>query len=215
MHRASTLRRASKLIALVSVTAAALIAVVASSSAGKGSQHPVAATSVSAKAATPPFSQIAPDIRIARAATAKYAMSLSRAKAGGYRILTKMIPNMGYHFMNPKVTSFDLRKPEILVYEHSATGWQLGALEWVFTSKPAKPPLPGAQYGVFPAACQYVDGTFVPETAQSKCAAKASTGAKFSFWHPKLITLHLWLWYPNPSGLYMGTNPLAAQFNQG
>jgi hypothetical protein len=30
---------------------------------------------------------------------------------------------MGYHFINPKITGFNLRKPPILVYEHTARGW--------------------------------------------------------------------------------------------
>ena len=38
---------------------------------------------------------------------------------------------MGYHFINPSVKGFDVRKPPILVYERTAH-WQLGALEWVF-----------------------------------------------------------------------------------
>ncbi len=127
-----------------------------------------------------------------------------------------MIPNMGYHFMNASVKGFDIRRPPILVYEHHGHSWQLGALEWVFPSMPAKPPLPGARYGVFGAACHYVDGTFVYASAQDQCAAKSpQTGAAFNFWHPRLVTLHIWLWYPNPSGLFMGTNPLAAPFNHG
>ena len=52
-----------------------------------------------------------------------------------------MIPDMGYHFLNPKVSGFSIRKPPILVYEHHGRTWQLGALEWVFTSMPAKPPV--------------------------------------------------------------------------
>ena len=39
------------------------------------------------------------------------------------------------------------------------------------------------------------------------------TGAKFNFWHPDLFTMHVWIWYPNPAGLYSGTNPLVAPFN--
>jgi hypothetical protein len=154
------------------------------------------------------------DIAAARMATAKYATSLVAAKAAGYQIITRMIPDMGYHFLNPNVKGFDVRKPPILVYEHHGSTWQLGALEWVFTSKPAQPPLPGAQYGTFPAACHYVDGTFVPESAQSMCPSKSpQTGAAFNFWHPLLITLHFWIWYPNPSGLYMGMNPMVSPFN--
>ena len=41
------------------------------------------------------------------------------------------------------------------------------------------------------------------------------SGAKFTFWHPQLVTLHMWLWYPNPSGLFSGTNPLVTPFNHG
>jgi hypothetical protein len=84
----------------------------------------------------------------------------------------------------------------------------------VFPKKPAKPPVPGAQYGVFGAACHYVDGTFVPAEAQSDCAPTSPTsGAKFNFWHGPLVTLHIWLWYPNPAGLYSGTNPLATAYD--
>jgi hypothetical protein len=207
---------------LVAVAAAAVFAVAASASV---SSHPratagpparVSAKLARAMAAVPPASRIAVDVVAGRHATAKYQTNLAAAKADGYRILTRMIPDMGYHFMNPTVKGFNIRKPPILVYEHHGHTWQLGAFEWVFTSKPATPPLPGAQYGVFGAACHYVDGTFVFASAQSDCAARSpQTGAAFNFWHPRLVTLHLWLWYPNPSGLFMGTNPLVAPFNRG
>jgi hypothetical protein len=152
----------------------------------------------------------------ARLATAKYAGNLSLAKANGYGIITRMIPNMGYHFMNPKVTGFNVTKPAILVYEHRGSTWQLGALEWVWPAKPAKPPLPGAKYGSFGAGCHYVDGTYVPAAAQGDCPMTSpQTGAAFNFWHPLLITMHVWLWYPNPSGLFASTNPLAGAFNAG
>jgi hypothetical protein len=156
------------------------------------------------------------DVAAARLATAKYVTDLPQAKADGYGIITRMIPGMGYHFLNPKVSGFDVTKPDILVYEHHGDTWQLGALEWVFTAKPATPPLPGAKYGTFGAACHYIDGTFVFKSAQSKCpAASPQTGAKFNFWHPKLITLHFWVWYPNPAGIYSGMNPMVTPFNNG
>ena len=101
-------------------------------------------------------------LALARIATAKYVSDLALAKKDGYGIITRMIPNMGYHYLNPKVTGFDVRKPAILVYEHRGSSWQLGALEWVYTAKPAKAPLPGARYGTFGAGCHYADGTFVP-----------------------------------------------------
>jgi len=67
---------------------------------------------------------------------------------------------------------------------------------------------------VFGAACHYVDGTFVFQQSKDACEAKSpQSGAKFNFWHPNLVTLHVWLWYPNPAGLYSGINPLVKPFN--
>ncbi len=158
---------------------------------------------------------VAGQLAAAREATAKYATNLAKAKADGYQIITKMIPNMGFHFMNPHISGFNVRKPQILVYEHTKSGWQLGALEWVFTTMPKNPPLANATFGSFPAACHYADGTFIPDENSSTCAKKAPSGAKFTFWHPDLITMHAWVWYPNPAGLYSSMNPLVAPFNQG
>jgi hypothetical protein len=159
---------------------------------------------------------LAASIARARLATAKYVNSLPAARADGYRIITRMIPDMGFHFMNAKITGFDVTRPPILVYEKRGATWQLGAFEWVFPSKPKTPPLPGARYGSFAAACHYVDGTFVPAASQAACSKTApGTGAAFGFWHPDLVTLHLWLWYPNPSGLFASMNPLVRPFNGG
>jgi hypothetical protein len=176
----------------------------------------VAQSSPRATATKASPSTLVTQLAAARIATAKYVGNLNLAKENGYGIITRMIPNMGYHYMNPKIAGFNIKKPPILVYEHTAGGYQLGALEWVFTSKPATPPIPGAKYGSFGAGCHYKDGTYVPAAAQSACPTTSpQTGAAFNFWHPLLITLHVWLWYPNPSGLFASTNPLAAAFNQG
>ena len=157
------------------------------------------------------------DLAAARKATAKYATNLGRAKKDGYGIITQMIPDMGYHFLNPNISGFDVTKPPILVYEHTGKDtWQLGALEWVFPEMPKTPPLPNATFGFFPAACHYKDGTFIPDPDESTCPPRnPDTGSKFNFWHPDLITMHVWIWYPNPAGLYSGTNPLVAPFNNG
>jgi hypothetical protein len=203
------MRRISILATLVALAASAVVVLGATASGKTQSRPPGSGATESS------ISPVITDVMAARLATAKYATNLNRAKADGYGILTKMIPTMGYHFINPKVKTFNIRKPPILVYEHHGNTWQLGALEWVFTSTPAKPPLPGARYGVFGAACHYLDGTVVFANAQSMCAPKSKTGAAFNFWHPRLITLHMWIWYPNPSGLYSGTNPMVTPFNNG
>ncbi len=190
--------------------AVAVVAIVAAVSISTAGAQP------GAKAAKASPSTLVAQLAAARIATAKYVSNLGLAKESGYGIITRMIPNMGYHYMNPKVAGFNIKKPPILVYEHTAGGYQLGALEWVFTSKPATPPIPGAKYGSFGAGCHYKDGTYVPAAAQSGCPTTSpQTGSAFNFWHPLLITLHVWLWYPNPSGLFASTNPLAAAFNQG
>jgi len=150
----------------------------------------------------------------ARLATAKYATDLAAAKADGYSIITPMIPNMGYHFLNPKISGFEVTKPPILVYVRRADAWQLVAIEWVFPKKPETPPLQGATYGSFGAACHYADGTFRPSFSEATCTKKdLQTGAAFSFWHPPLVTLHIWVWYPNPNGVFGEYNPLLTPFN--
>ena len=171
-------------------------------------------TSATARpAASPSLTQ---QLAEARLATAKYATNLGKAKADGYEIITPMMPNMGIHFLNPKVSGFNIRKPPILVYEHSGRQWQLGALEWIFPSMPKTPPLPNATFGFFPAACHYKDGTFIADENSKTCKkTNPATGSKFNFWHPDLTTMHVWIWYPNPAGLYSSTNPLVAPFNGG
>lgn len=105
------------------------------------------------RASTSADARLTAQLADARLATAKYATNLAAAKSDGYQIITQMIPNMGYHYLNPTITGFDVRKPPILVYEHRGDDWQLGALEWVFTTMPKAPPLANATFGFFPAAC--------------------------------------------------------------
>jgi hypothetical protein len=174
----------------------------------KGHAMPTAAQAIAAK--------LAAQLQLGRLATAKYATNLALAKKNGYGVITQMIPDMGWHFMNPKITTFDVRKPPILVYGKHDSTWQLVAFEWVFPAKPKSPPLPGATYGAFGAACHYKDGTFVAQEDESACAPKSpQSGAAFNFWHPDLVTLHVWAWYPNPDGVYSGMNPLMHPFNNG
>ena len=227
--------RRTTLIALAVAGVLAVSGCAARSAASQAAAHQHAASAPSAAAATAPASAmtghqhdlaaltaaaaahqgLASELARARLATARYATSLRAAKADGYQIITRMIPDMGWHFLNPAIQGFDVRKPAILDYERHGHAWQLGALEWVFTEKPATPPLPGATYGSFGAACHYQDGTFVFRTVQEKCPSSSpESGAPFNFWHPDLVTLHVWLWYPNPAGLYSGTNPYVHPFNR-
>ena len=215
-----------RFIGTIAVTAAVLVGAVATAAAvaqtrgGSSPAAPVAGHAVKMPMAghsmaghSMPSDLPAALIAKARLATAKYATDLDAAKADGYGILTQHMPGMGYHFINPAITGFDVRKPPILVYERHGSRWQLGALEWVFPETPATPPLKGATYGSFPAACHYKDGTFTPQPSEAACAKKSpESGSPFNFWHPQLVTLHVWIWYPNPDGLYEGMNPLVDAF---
>lgn len=217
--------RTHPLARLISVTAIVLAATALTQPAWAKPSRPAPTSAKVASAArtTPPtmtastpMPSLATDIAQARQATAKYATNLATAKAAGYQIITMMMPDMGYHFLNPKIQGFNVRKPQILVYEHTGSGWQLGALEWVFTSEPKAPPLPNATFGLFPAACHYKDGTFIPHSKAATCPKRApGSKAAFFFWHPDLVTMHVWVWYPNPDGLYGSTNPLVAPYNKG
>jgi hypothetical protein len=210
------MRRTTAIVAFCAAVVLAASAFAAHSAMGRATPAAGAIHGQTAAAASGTQSgQLARQLARARLATAPYATDLHAAKADGYQIITRMIPDMGWHFLNPSIQGFNVTRPHILVYERHGHAWQLGALEWVFPTKPATPPLPGATYGSFGAACHYADGTFVFRTIQEKCPPSSpETGAAFNFWHPDLVTLHVWLWYPNPTGLYSGTNPLIAPFNR-
>jgi hypothetical protein len=196
--------------------AAAAVAAVCGLMVPAWGQTGAASRPASATARTAASANLTRQLAAMRLATVKYATNLGRAKAHGYEIITPMMPNMGIHYMNPQIQAFNIRKPQILVYEHRAHKWQLGALEWVFTSMPKTPPLQNATFGLFPAACHYKDGTFIADENSKTCAkTNPTTGSKFNFWHPDLFTMHVWIWYPNPAGLYSSTNPLVAPFNGG
>lgn len=191
---------------------ALILALAAGMQVQAGTEHRMAAAPPAVQAPIHP--DVVSKISAARMATAKYVSDLERAKADGYMIITPMIPNMGYHFLNPKIEGFDVTKPPILVYVRKGGAWQLVAIEWVFPKKPATAPLQGAQYGSFGAACHYKDGTFVMADAEARCAkTNAKTGSEFNFWHGPLVTLHLWIWYPNPNGIFGEFNPLLTPFN--
>jgi hypothetical protein len=166
-------------------------------------------------AAGKPKAKLVRQLAKARVATAPLVADLAAAKKAGYKQITPMMHNMGFHYLNPGITKFNPAKPPILVYTRRNGHYQLGALEWVFPAKPKKAPFPGAKYGSFPAACHYDDGTFTPASSEDQCGDKNDAGSPFFFWHPDLVTLHVWLWNPNPDGLFASMNPFVRPFNKG
>ena len=202
--------RPKKIVAAISMLVAATLATALSGAGSASTDMTHSSTDLTARQVR----RLAGPVARARAATAKYATDLEAAKADGYTLMiTQMIPDMGYHFLNPDITEFDVTKPPILVYVRDGDSWQLVGFE-VFPEKPEQRPLPGATYGSFGAACHYEDGRFVFSKTESGCAeTNPESGAAFTFWHPDLVTLHMWAWYPNPDGIFSGTNRWVRAYN--
>ena len=165
-----------------------------------------------APAAAPSLTQ---QLATARLATAKYATNLGRAKADGYQIITKMMPNMGFHFMNPKMrasTSASRRS-----WSTSTTARVAARRPGVGVPEDARRPAAAERHvRLVPGGLPLRGRHLHPGRERKTCPKRAPhTGARFTFWHPDLVTMHVWVWYPNPAGLYSSTNPLVAPFNRG
>lgn len=160
--------------------------------------------------------EVAAELAAMRAATAEYVTDVNAALGAGYVPLTDLVDGVGYQYLNLAAPEgFDASQPQLLVYSGDEAEGQLAAVGWVFTEAPAQPPLQGARYGQFPAACHYDDGSFVEQLDEAACTeTDPATGAAFTFWHPELTTLHAWVWMPNPDGLFSPTNPLLSTSSQ-
>ncbi len=142
------------------------------------------AESSSIKAA--PDSSLSPqtkrELAAARQATARY-HNINNAIADGYIDINVCFPNMGCHYLKPDIldAEFDAAKPEILVYADFGNG---------------QPRLVALEYAV--------------PTALSATPPEGFTGNDDE-WHRNetfgLWTLHAWIWYPNPDGMFAGNNP--------
>ncbi len=125
-------------------------------------------------------SQTVWELQQARAATARY-RDIKNAIKDGYSNINVDVPNMGHHFMNTKLVdgTFDIRKPEILVYNGLDSGNpELVAVEYAI---PLTDPLPEGFTG-------------------SADVWKGDSG--FPFW-----LVHAWVWKFNPDGAFNWTNP--------
>jgi len=124
------------------------------------------------------------ELQQARSATAKY-LNISKAFADGYVDIEVKVPNMGYHFMKTAFVDslFDIRKPEILVYNKNEDGsFQLVAVEYA-----------------------------VPIALSPNAAPEGFTGSDDVWERNEFFGLwlqHAWIWSYNPDGVFNDTNPL-------
>ena len=120
----------------------------------------------------------------ARRATARY-HDLSRAIADGYADINVFIPNMGFHYLKSTIldAQFDPERPELLVYAQDLCEgrMRLVAVEYAvpIALSPAGPP-----------------------EGFSGNADEWHRNEQFGLW-----TLHAWIWYRNPDGVFAELNP--------
>jgi hypothetical protein len=123
------------------------------------------------------------ELQQARSATARY-RDIKNATKDGYIDINVIRQNMGYHFlkMDNLDAMFDLRKPEILVYNKMENGsMQLVAVEYAV-------PIPLSSNA--PAGFTGDNDVWKYDT-------------DFNLW-----LLHAWVWYHNPEGVFNATNSL-------
>ncbi|MDB5198071.1 MAG: hypothetical protein JWO92_34 [Chitinophagaceae bacterium] len=119
------------------------------------------------------------ELQQARAATARY-RNIENALKDGYTNIGVDVENMGHHYMNPSLVdgTFDIRKPEILVYNGHDDGTQeLVAVEYAV---PLSAPMPEG----FTGSADVWNGT-----------------SGFPLW-----LVHAWVWAYNPDGVFNWTN---------
>jgi hypothetical protein len=123
----------------------------------------------------------------ARLATAKY-RNINKAIQDGYVDISVVVPNMGHHYRKLSLVdgTFEVRKPEILVYhKHEDGEFELVAVEYAIPIEDS----PNAAPQGFTGSADVWD---------------RNTG--FDLW-----LLHAWVWHYNPDGVFNPTNPLIHQ----
>ncbi|HTF30466.1 MAG TPA: hypothetical protein VK625_16550 [Flavitalea sp.] len=118
-----------------------------------------------------------------RAASEKY-RDFKKAVEDGYEDISVVTPNMGHHYMKKDIvdSTFDLSKPEILVYNKNHDGeFDLVAVEYA---------VPLEMSATAPEGFTGTDDVWDRNTG-------------FNLW-----LLHAWVWHYNPDGVFNPTNPL-------
>ncbi len=124
------------------------------------------------------------ELQEVRDASEKY-RDIKNAIKDGYADISVVVPNMGHHYMKSDIVDakFDMKKPEILVYNKNHNGkFDLVAVEYAIPIdlSPNKAP-------------EGFSGT--------GDVWDRNTG--FGLW-----LLHAWVWHYNPDGVFNPTNPL-------
>lgn len=149
-----------------------------------------------------------------RMATQRY-LDLEQAKADGYVQVSGNVPLEGYHFQRPGAARIDTLRPSTLLYIRADGQWQLVGVEYaVAGERPRESPFPGVGWERHLATCRYADWREFPARSREACPqAHPDTKSPLATWYPDQWVIHLWLWYPNPYGLFASLNPVLAPFD--
>jgi hypothetical protein len=126
-----------------------------------------------------------------RRATSSY-HDVVKAEDDGYEQASPFVPGMGYHYVNGALVDDNVNptQPEALVYVDNLVNDDARRL----------------------VAVEYVIPDPNEDMSESKLDNKFP-GADGDKWHydphvgPGSWTLHAWIWYPNPEGVFHSTNP--------
>ncbi|MBI3637475.1 MAG: hypothetical protein HY216_14880 [Candidatus Rokubacteria bacterium] len=148
-----------------------------------------------------------------RSTTARY-QDVEQAKVDGYVQVSGNVPLRGYHFSKAGIARFDYAEPSTLLYVRTDGRWQLVGVEYALPRHPAERPFPGVAWERELAMCRYADWQEFPSSSATSCPpSHPETKSAFVAWYPDLWAIRLWLWYPNPYGLFASLNPLLAPFD--
>lgn len=158
------------------------------------------------------LSKLIADIRMS---TERY-LDIEQAKADGYVQISGNVPLEGYHFYKSGIAQFDYAHPSALLYIRANGQSQLVGLEYAVPGEapPEESPFPGIRWRRWEAACRYADWQEVHARTPDVCPPEhPETKHAYVAWRPDLWVIHLWLFYPNPYGLFASLNPLLAPFD--
>jgi len=145
----------------------------------------------------------------AKAATAKY-RDIAAARADGYFQVTQFIPGLGLHMVNLRIpnTSFDPARPQILLYEPSASGaMRLVGVAYQFRHTTDTPPVGFAGgsdvWHYHTDLCFQKGGSVTIASTRAQCMAVGG----IYFQKRTAWLLHAWIWKTNPDGVFTEINP--------
>ncbi|HKB84752.1 MAG TPA: hypothetical protein VKD08_01185 [Ignavibacteriaceae bacterium] len=126
--------------------------------------------------------QLQVELSRVRAATAKY-QNIDQAIQDNYADINLYVPHMGWHYLNSTVldSTFDMEHPELLVYMDKPNGGlKLVAVEYA------------------------VPLDLSPQAPEGFTGSEDEWDVNSAF---QLWTLHCWVWYNNPDGIFAEYNP--------